>query len=85
VIVLTRQRGAHRGTVAMVNGEIAKLEELEEIERPTAREESCAMVSSRLTDLRGKAAMVTGARLPDLITMEVAGSCLADRAPSVDV
>ena len=68
-------------TVAMLNEEIAKLEE---IERPTAREESCTMVSSRLTDLRGKAATVTGARLPDLITVGVAGSYLVDRAPSVD-
>src|SRR3546814_16860550 len=41
------------------------------------------MVSSRLTDLRGKAAMVTGARPPDLITVGVAGSYLAGRAPVV--
>src|SRR3546814_4751722 len=41
------------------------------------------MVSARLTGLRGKAAMVTGARPPDLITVGVAGSCLVDRAPVV--
>src|SRR3546814_16237878 len=41
------------------------------------------MVSSRLTDLRGKAAMVTGARPPDPITVGVAGSYLEDRAPVV--
>ena len=41
------------------------------------------MVSSRLTGLRGKTAMVTVARPPDLITEGVAGSCLVDRAPVV--
>src|SRR3546814_10545780 len=40
---------------------------------------SCAMVSSRLTDLRGKAAMVSGARPPDPITVGVAGSYLEDQ------
>src|ERR1700758_819736 len=41
------------------------------------------MVSSRLTDLCGKAAMVTGARPPGLITVGVSGSCLVDRAPPI--
>ena len=44
----------------------------------------CAMISPRMTDLLGKAAIVTGARPPDLITMGKAGSCLVDRAPPLD-
>jgi hypothetical protein len=45
---------------------------------------SCAMISQRSTDLLGKATIATGARPPDLITVEKAGSCLVDRAPPVD-
>ena len=66
----------------MLNEEIAKLEEMSV--QPHERKAAPWYQSSRLTDLRGKAAMVTGARPPDLITVGVAGSCLVDRAPSVD-
>ncbi|UWU94311.1 hypothetical protein [Bradyrhizobium sp. CB1015] len=61
--------------------EIAKLDE---VERPTVREGKLRHCILRLTDLRGKAAKGRE-RVCQTHHSGLAGSCLVDRAPSVDV